>query len=45
MDPLMEVLLNILYAGTWVYYGYLSSPVDNYIGVNISSKLAMRFYL
>ncbi|KAM0859073.1 hypothetical protein ACQ4PT_047436 [Festuca glaucescens] len=33
MDPLVEVLLNILNAGASVYYAYLSSPVDKYIGV------------
>ncbi|XP_051184577.1 bidirectional sugar transporter SWEET2a-like [Lolium perenne] len=33
MDPLVEVLLNILIAGASVYYAFLSSPVDKYIGV------------
>jgi hypothetical protein len=38
MDPLLEVLLNMLNAGAWVYFGYLSTPVDNYIGVSISAN-------
>ncbi|KAM0869950.1 hypothetical protein ACQ4PT_040344 [Festuca glaucescens] len=32
MDPLLEVLLNMLNASAWVYFGYLSTPIDHYIG-------------
>jgi hypothetical protein len=45
MDPLAEVLLNILIAGASVYYAFLSSPVDKYIGVLKLSSHASAYII
>jgi hypothetical protein len=45
MDPLAEVLLNILIAGASVYYAFLSSPVDKYIGVLKLSRHASAYII